>query len=91
MSSETSCTGRVPDNDDHMGVRISAVFVVLFTSAAATLFPIVTRRLARVKISENFYDFAKYFGSGVIIATAFVHLLQPAQEELGQKLSLIHI
>jgi len=83
MSSETSCTGRVPDNDDHMGVRISAVFVVLVTSAGATLFPIVTRRLARVKISENFYDFAKYFGSGVIIATAFVHLLQPAQEELG--------
>lgn len=85
MTSEATCKGRVPDNDDHMGVRISAVFVVLVTSAGATLFPIVTRRLSRFKISENFYDFAKYFGSGVIIATAFVHLLQPAQEELGQK------
>lgn len=27
--------------------------------------------------------FAKYFGSGVIIATAFIHLLSPALEELG--------
>lgn len=26
--------------------------------------------------------FAKYFGSGVIIATAFIHLLAPAWEEL---------
>lgn len=27
--------------------------------------------------------FCKYFGSGVIIATAFIHLLAPAAEELG--------
>jgi zinc transporter 1/2/3 len=29
--------------------------------------------------------FAKYFGSGVIIATAFIHLLAPAFEELGSE------
>ena len=28
-------------------------------------------------------SFAKYFGSGVIIATAFIHLLSPALDELG--------
>jgi zinc transporter 1/2/3 len=32
------------------------------------------------------YDrFAKYFGSGVIIATAFIHLLAPAFDELGSE------
>lgn len=34
----------------------------------------------------DIYDicsFAKYFGSGVIIATAFIHLLSPALDELG--------
>ena len=30
-------------------------------------------------------SFAKYFGSGVIIATAFIHLLSPAFEELGSE------
>jgi hypothetical protein len=29
--------------------------------------------------------FAKYFGSGVIIATAFIHLLAPAFEALGSE------
>ncbi|EEB96947.1 hypothetical protein MPER_03828, partial [Moniliophthora perniciosa FA553] len=29
--------------------------------------------------------FAKYFGSGVIIATAFIHLLAPALEALGSE------
>lgn len=31
------------------------------------------------------FRFAKYFGSGVIIATAFIHLLAPAFEELGSE------
>jgi len=34
-------------------------------------------------IPKNVFDFAKYFGSGVIIATAFIHLLSPAIDELG--------
>lgn len=29
------------------------------------------------------FRFAKFFGSGVIIATAFIHLLAPAFEALG--------
>jgi zinc transporter 1/2/3 len=31
------------------------------------------------------HRFAKYFGSGVIIATAFIHLLAPAFEELSSE------
>lgn len=31
------------------------------------------------------FDFAKYFGSGVIIATAFIHLLEPGADELGSE------
>lgn len=36
----------------------------------------------KVHPTDN-YSFAKYFGSGVIIATAFIHLLAPAFDELG--------
>lgn len=85
MADSPKCKGNVPDNDDHMAVRITAVFVVLITSAVFTLFPIVTKRISRIRIPPNFYDFAKYFGSGVIIATAFVHLLAPAHDELSQE------
>ena len=39
--------------------------------------PLPTFHLSRPR-----HSFAKYFGSGVIIATAFIHLLAPAYSEL---------
>ena len=80
------CKGEKTDiSNDHMGTRIGALFVILVTSAIFTVFPILTRRIPNLRIPGVIYDFAKYFGSGVIIATAFVHLLEPATDELGQE------
>ncbi|CCV00285.1 unnamed protein product [Malassezia sympodialis ATCC 42132] len=80
---EDVCVGAVNDVDN-MGVRIGAIFVILVTTSLFTLFPIVTKRIPRLTIPQFIYDFAKYFGSGVIIATAFIHLLEPAADELSQ-------
>lgn len=76
------CTGEVNDVG-HMGVRVGAIFVILVSSALFTVVPVVTRRIPRLVIPPPIYDFAKFFGSGVIIATGFVHLLQPGNEELS--------
>ncbi|KAL4398835.1 zinc ion transmembrane transporter [Malassezia pachydermatis] len=76
------CSGETNDVG-HLGTRIGALFVILVTSAIFTLFPIVTKRVPRLAIPGPIYDFAKYFGSGVIIATGFVHLLEPATDELS--------
>ncbi|BGP16596.1 hypothetical protein JCM10213v2_004598 [Rhodosporidiobolus nylandii] len=65
-----------------MGLRVGAIFIILSTSAVGTLFPIVCRR-TNLRIPESVYSAFKYFGSGVIIATAFIHLLAPAFEALG--------
>lgn len=67
----------------HMGARISSIFVILVCSTLATLFPIVARRTPSLKIPVYVYLFARYFGTGVILATAFVHLLDPAYDEIG--------
>ncbi|WFD28045.1 hypothetical protein MNAN1_003053 [Malassezia nana] len=80
---EEVCVG-AKNEVDHMGTRIGALFVILVTSALFTLFPIVTKRIPRLTIPNFIYDFARYFGSGVIIATAFIHLLEPAADELSQ-------
>lgn len=45
------------------------------------LFPIVSRR-TKLPIPDFIYQFIRYFGSGVIIATAFIHLLAPAWDSL---------
>ncbi|KAK9370910.1 Zinc/iron permease [Lipomyces kononenkoae] len=70
------------DYNGQLGVRISAIFVILFTSTLGALFPVLSRQ-SRINVSEIFYFIAKFFGSGVIIATAFIHLLSPATQALG--------
>ncbi|KAL7792424.1 Zinc/iron permease [Trichoderma ceciliae] len=66
-----------------LGARISALFVILLASTATTLFPVLATRVRRLRIPLYVYLFARYFGAGVIIATAFIHLLDPAYEEIG--------
>lgn len=67
----------------NLGARISSIFVIFAVSAAATIFPVLSRSYPKLRIPESAYLFARYFGSGVILATAFVHLLDPAYDEIG--------
>lgn len=88
-SSSPACES---DNDynGRMGVRISAIFVILVGSMAGecnswfylftvnifagAMFPVFARRRTNNRILDLAFFFAKYFGSGVIIATAFIHV-----------------
>ncbi|KAH0286094.1 Fe2+/Zn2+ regulated transporter [Aureobasidium namibiae CBS 147.97] len=71
------------DYNGHLGARISALFVILIVSTAVTFFPVLAKRVRWLKIPLVVYLFARYFGAGVIIATAFIHLLDPAYGEIG--------
>jgi len=62
------------DYDGRMGVRISAIFVILVGSFLGTWFPVFAKRHRGVGVPEWAFFIAKYFGSGVIIATAFIHV-----------------
>ncbi|KAB8295835.1 hypothetical protein EYC80_008657 [Monilinia laxa] len=46
------------------------------------LLPIAAARTKRLSVPPLAFFITKYFGSGVIIATAFIHLLAPASENL---------
>ncbi|KAH9852172.1 ZIP zinc/iron transport family [Lenzites betulinus] len=67
------------------GLRIASVFIIMATSLFGALFPVLARRTKwlRTRIPTRVFDTAKYFGSGVIIATALIHLLDPAIDELS--------
>ncbi|KAK9321004.1 Zinc/iron permease [Lipomyces orientalis] len=71
------------DYNGHLGARISAVFVILLVSTFAALFCVAATRVRWFKLPLYVYMFARYFGAGVILATAFVHLLDPAFSEIG--------
>lgn len=79
---ESICTGE-RDEVDNVGLRIGAIFIMLGSSAFFTLLPIVMRRFPRLGTPQWVFDMFKYFGSGVIIATALIHLLEPATDALS--------
>jgi zinc transporter 1/2/3 len=66
-----------------MGLRISSVFVVFIASLLGVMLPLVASRVKWVNLPSWVYFFARYFGSGVIVATAFIHLLFEANENLS--------
>ena len=66
-----------------LGARISALFVIVIVFSFATFFTILVKRIPRLRIPLYVYLFARYFGAGVIVATAFIHLLDPAYSEIG--------
>ncbi|KAI1096597.1 ZIP zinc/iron transport family [Rostrohypoxylon terebratum] len=71
------------DYDGRMGLRISSIFVILVGSLLGAVLPVWLGRSSRMRVNGTAFFIAKYFGSGVIIGTAFMHLLSPAFEALG--------
>lgn len=47
-------------------------FVILLVSSVVTFFPVLATRSSRIKVPLYVYLFARYFGAGVIVATAFI-------------------
>ncbi|KUJ21885.1 ZIP zinc/iron transport family [Mollisia scopiformis] len=68
--------------DGRLGLRVSSVFVIGIGSMLGALLPIAAARTKRMHVPPVAFFITKYFGSGVIIATAFIHLLSPATQAL---------
>ncbi|KAF8603843.1 ZIP-like iron-zinc transporter [Ceratobasidium sp. AG-I] len=77
--------GPIANEDTHFGLRVGSIFIILVTSSFGALFPVIASRVKAVSVHKSIFEAAKYFGSGVIIATAFIHLLAPAFEQLGSE------
>ncbi|KAH7102149.1 ZIP zinc/iron transport family [Auriculariales sp. MPI-PUGE-AT-0066] len=69
--------------DDMFILRLVSIFVIFAASTLATLLPILAARARRRGGSSLLLEFFKHFGSGVIISTAFIHLLSPAFRALN--------
>jgi zinc transporter 1/2/3 len=65
-----------------MDLRFAPVFTIWITGMFSAAFPILAHRSRVIRIPRTIFEFSKYFGSGVIISTAFIHLLVPAISKL---------
>lgn len=80
----SSCAkGGVGKDDYNLPLHVGALFIVLFVSTVACAFPIMAVKFPGLKIPGRFFFAVRHFGTGVLIATAFVHLLPTAFISLG--------
>jgi zinc transporter 1/2/3 len=65
------------------GLRIASIFIILVASLVGALTPILLARQTKMHVPKFTFFICKYVGTGVIISTAWMHLLDPAIDQLG--------
>ncbi|VDC04509.1 unnamed protein product [Peniophora sp. CBMAI 1063] len=76
--------GKMPADEAEtpVSLRVGMLLLIFFVSLFAASFPTITRRVRRLRIPGILFFIGKHFGTGVILSTAFVHLLQDAFSSL---------
>ncbi|KAG8942349.1 hypothetical protein FRC04_003801 [Tulasnella sp. 424] len=64
--------------------RYAAVGVIFLVSVAAAGFPTAAQRIQAIRIPSLLFFIGKHFGTGVILSTAFIHLLSDAFTNLTE-------
>lgn len=78
-AAQQEATCERPDREYNLNIRIGSLFIVLATSSLAVFGPLILRKIAQgISTTGIRFTIIKQFGTGVIIATAFVHLLTHA-------------
>ncbi|GJQ15939.1 hypothetical protein GpartN1_g7730.t1 [Galdieria partita] len=80
----SSCYSTQPSNYNQPA-HIGALFTILVTSFIGTCLPVVARRYPLLRIPSFLLDAGRAFGTGVVIATGFVHMLPPAITNLSSQ------
>ncbi|KAJ1919928.1 hypothetical protein H4219_001709 [Mycoemilia scoparia] len=62
------------------GLQIGAVFIILAICALGVLTPVLTRYVSWINVPQSLLDTGKFFGAGVIVATALIHMLASSGE-----------
>ncbi|THH16083.1 hypothetical protein EW146_g4496 [Bondarzewia mesenterica] len=63
-----------------LSMRLGMMLLIFCVSLFASSFPTLSKRASYFQIPRAFFFIGKHFGTGVILSTAFVHLLQDAFE-----------
>ncbi|CAZ84476.1 unnamed protein product [Tuber melanosporum] len=71
------CGGK-SDGTYNLPLHVFALFIVLFQSILSCSVPLIVKRFPQLRVPRKFLFLSRHFGTGVLIATAFVHLLPTA-------------
>ncbi|OQO00426.1 hypothetical protein B0A48_13775 [Cryoendolithus antarcticus] len=77
-----ACGTRTTTHSYNTPLHVFALFLILTLSTLACSFPLLARRYPSLPIPSQTLFISRHFGTGVLIATAFVHLLPTAYGNL---------
>ncbi|KAI8591448.1 Zinc/iron permease [Geranomyces variabilis] len=80
-SSTDACANSL-DGSYNLQWHIAAIFIIMTLSFLGTMLPVIGRKISAARVGDLPFQCLKLLGSGVILSTAFVHMLTPAQQQL---------
>ncbi|KAK2741221.1 hypothetical protein FQN57_005683 [Myotisia sp. PD_48] len=84
-SEESTASCERTDREYNVPYRVGSLFVLLITSAIAVFGPIILTRFFTSKLNLLVFTIIKQLGTGIMVATAFIHLLTHAQLMFSNK------
>ncbi|KAJ1798147.1 hypothetical protein LPJ59_002692, partial [Coemansia sp. RSA 2399] len=78
----TDCSASGVEDWDK-GLHIGAVFIVMVVGGLGSFLPVVGQFVPALHIPAVALTLGKFLGTGVIIATALIHMLPDASDSLG--------
>ncbi|KAI9308100.1 Zinc/iron permease [Cunninghamella echinulata] len=85
VSDADACVGESLEGYN-LGMRVGALFIILGTSSLGVFAPMILHRISvysKNSIRAWILTVGKFFGTGVILATAFVHMLPDSFEQFA--------
>ncbi|KAI1649289.1 Zinc/iron permease [Daldinia loculata] len=77
-NAKPACGGGKQAGEYDLTLHTVGLFLVLTASIFGAGFPVAAKKISWLKVPEKVFFACKHFGTGVLIATAFVHLLPTA-------------
>ncbi|KAK3214220.1 hypothetical protein GRF29_28g2387235 [Pseudopithomyces chartarum] len=74
----STCGSDAPEIDYNLSLHVGALFIILGVSAGACAVPVLALSVPQLRIPAKVHFGFRHFGTGVLLATAFVHLLPTA-------------
>ncbi|KAI5866106.1 Zinc/iron permease [Durotheca rogersii] len=78
QSEKPVCGGGQEPGEYDLPLHTVGLFLVLIASVFGAGFPVAAKKISWLKVPSKVFFACKHFGTGVLIATAFVHLLPTA-------------
>ncbi|KAI8321256.1 ZIP zinc/iron transport family [Martensiomyces pterosporus] len=79
---EADCYASGVDNWD-VGLHVGAIFIILAVSGLGSFLPVLSHYIPSLRVPPTALTLGKFLGTGVIISTAFIHMLPSGSGSLN--------